>query len=65
VATAEDVLIARLEWAKLTESDRQLEDAAGILRLQGEALDRKYVDKWVTALGLSKELSTASARAGT
>jgi hypothetical protein len=29
VASAEDVVIAKLEWAKVGESRRQIEDAAG------------------------------------
>ena len=32
VATAEDVVIAKLEWAKLAQSQRQIEDAAAILK---------------------------------
>lgn len=64
VATAEDVLIAKLEWAKLTESERQLEDAAGILRVQGDALDDGYVARWVQALGLVSQLDAARAKAG-
>ena len=32
VATPEDIVVAKLEWAKLGESSRQIEDAAGILK---------------------------------
>ena len=64
VATAEDVFIAKLEWAKLSESERQLEDAAGILRMQGEALDFDYIDRWGDALGLTAQLAAARAKAG-
>jgi hypothetical protein len=35
IATAEEVVLAKLEWAKLGESARQVEDAAGILRARG------------------------------
>ncbi|MCC6900703.1 MAG: hypothetical protein IT377_17110 [Polyangiaceae bacterium] len=63
VATAEDVLVAKLEWAKLTESERQLEDAAGILRIQGDGIDREYVEKWVRTLGLERQLEAARAKA--
>lgn len=59
VATAEDVLIAKLEWAKMGESYRQLEDAAGILRIRGEALDRGYVERWVAELGLNDQWDAA------
>jgi hypothetical protein len=51
-ATAEDTIIAKLEWAKQGSSDRQLVDVAGILRIRGDAIDAAYVEHWVTELGL-------------
>ena len=63
VASAEDVLVAKLEWAKLGESDRQIEDAAGILRVQGTELDAAYVERWVKDLGLAVQWEQAKARA--
>lgn len=63
VATAEDVLIAKLEWAKLGGSARQIEDAAGIIRLQGENLDTGYVQRWVDALRLGEQWSAARSMA--
>jgi hypothetical protein len=53
-ATAEDTIIAKLEWAKLGASDRQLEDVAGILRVRGPDLDLDYIERWVTELGLAE-----------
>ena len=64
VSTAEDILISKLEWAKLGESQRQLEDAAGILRVQGPSLNRAYVEHWVRELGLAEQWAAAKARAG-
>lgn len=55
VATAEDIIIAKLEWAKLGHSRRQIEDASGIIRLRGETLDKSYVNKWVQELGLNEQ----------
>jgi hypothetical protein len=52
IATAEDILIAKLEWAKAGESERQIEDAAGVLSAQGASLDRAYVERWVGELEL-------------
>lgn len=63
IATAEDVLIAKLEWAKLGQSQRQIEDAAGILRIRSGALDRDYVHKWVRQLNLQEQWE-AACRAG-
>jgi hypothetical protein len=54
-ATAEDTIIAKLEWAKLGASDRQLEDVAGILRVRGADLDLDYIEHWVIDLGLAEQ----------
>lgn len=51
VATAEDVILAKLEWAKATGSDRQLDDVAGIVAITQE-LDRAYIDRWARSLGV-------------
>jgi hypothetical protein len=60
----EDLLVAKLEWAKLGESERQLRDAAGIISIQGQSLDRAYVEHWVAELGLAVQWKAALAAAG-
>jgi hypothetical protein len=55
IATAEDVLLSKLEWAKLGQSERQLEDAAWLLRRQGDGLDRAYIERWVDALRVAEQ----------
>jgi hypothetical protein len=53
IATAEDTIIAKLEWAKLSGgSERQLRDVQGIMQVRGTVLDTTYIDTWVAALGL-------------
>jgi hypothetical protein len=64
VASAEDVLIAKLEWAKLAKSQRQIEDAASILRLRSGVLDRPYVEKWISELALQEQWDAATRAAG-
>jgi hypothetical protein len=64
IATPEDILIAKLEWAKTGESDRQIEDAAGVIATQGSNLDRAYVQRWVEELGLQEQWRRALQRAG-
>jgi hypothetical protein len=59
VATAEDVLLAKLEWAKLGGSRRQIEDVTGLLEVRGSELDLAYVQHWVAALGLTAEWEVA------
>jgi hypothetical protein len=63
-ASAEDILITKLWWAKLGESDRQINDAAGIIQVQGANLDEEYVEHWVAALELDEQLQVARERAG-
>jgi hypothetical protein len=64
VANAEDVILAKLEWAKLANSQRQVEDAAGIMRIRGDSLDQGYLKKWVNRLGLTEEWNKALPLAG-
>jgi hypothetical protein len=59
VASAEDVILAKLEWSKLAQSQRQIEDAAGILQIQRKSLDRPYLEQWIRDLGLEKEWKDA------
>jgi len=54
VASPEDVIVAKLQWAKRGESERQLRDAAGILKTQGAKLDFSYIERWVGELGLQE-----------
>jgi hypothetical protein len=63
-ATPEDLLLAKLEWAKLGESERQIRDAAGIIEIQGEKLDVDYVERWAAALDIEDQLQAARQKAG-
>jgi hypothetical protein len=63
IATPEDVLLAKLEWAKMGESDRQLIDAAGIIKVQGDTLDMSYIERWVEQLALGQQWSAARDKA--
>jgi hypothetical protein len=64
-ATAEDTIVAKLEWAKQGGSDRQIEDVAGILRAQGDAIDLGLVERWVDELGLGEQWQRAITARGT
>lgn len=55
VATPEDTILAKLEWAKLGESERQLRDVRGILDAQADRLDVAYVERWVDELDVRAE----------
>ena len=64
VASAEDVIVSKLEWAKRAQSQRQIEDAGGILGIQRDSLDRSYLEKWVKELELSDQWQGAQRIAG-
>jgi hypothetical protein len=56
IATAEDVILHKLLWNHITPSDRQLGDAAGIVAVQANALDDRYLKQWARELELSPSL---------
>jgi hypothetical protein len=51
IATAEDTILHKLHWNRLTPSERQVLDAAGIVAVQ-EHLDRDYLTRWARSLGV-------------
>jgi len=57
VISAEDLVIAKLEWAKAAESERQLRDVSGILAVSGDVLDIPYGERRVAALELDEQWS--------
>jgi hypothetical protein len=63
-ATAEDTIISKLEWAKMSESSRQIEDVAGILKVRNASLDRAYIENWIRELGLGSQWESARKLAG-
>ena len=58
VASAEDVVLSKLEWAKESGSERQLGDARGVVQVQGDELDRNYLEHWADRLGVSDSLQS-------
>ena len=64
MASAEDVILAKLEWAKLSPSERQIEDVAGILRIRTEELDRTHIERWIEDLHVEEQWIQALKAAG-
>lgn len=64
VASAEDVIVSKLEWSKLSSDvalrSRQRRDVAGVVASRGAELDRPYVEHWVAALDLIDEWDQAA-----
>lgn len=63
-ASAEDVILSKLEWSRGSGSDRQLADALGIIQIQATSLDWPYLEKWADVLGVRDLLEGARAGAG-
>jgi len=61
IASPEDTIVAKLEWAVASGSDRQLRDVAAMLDIGGESLDLAYIDGWVADLALRAAWSQAAA----
>lgn len=61
VASAEDTVLAKLEWAKMGESERQLRDVRALLEARGDSLDRAYIERWLDELGVRELWSRVQA----
>lgn len=61
-ASAEDVILSKLEWAKLADSERQLRDAIGVALLNAGTLDRDYLRAWAGELELGDQLAIVEAK---
>jgi hypothetical protein len=61
VVSAEDIILAKLEWYKLGNqvSDRQWRDIVGVLKVQGEQLDRAYLQQMAQELRVTDILVRA------
>jgi hypothetical protein len=61
LAAPEDIILNKLEWFRLggEVSDRQWGDILGVMRVQGESLDMKYLRAWAKKLALSDLLEKA------
>lgn len=51
-ATPEDIILTKLEWSKMGDSERQFIDALNVAKVQGDKLDRSYLKKWAEELGI-------------
>ncbi len=58
------VIVAKLEWARAGESERQLRDVVGIVAASGGHLDRGYLERWIGELHLAPLWDRVEAEAG-
>jgi predicted nucleotidyltransferase len=62
LVSLEDIVIAKLEWARMGDSGMQRDDVARLLERNRDRLDRAYVEKWIADLGLEAEWTSVSGR---
>ncbi len=65
VATAEDIVLSKLEWYQMggCVSDRQWRDVLGVLKVQGDRLDLDYLRGMAVSLDVTGLLTQALAEA--
>jgi hypothetical protein len=65
ISSPEDIIINKLQWYKIggLVSERQWLDIIGVVKVQADLLDKKYLKKWSKILGLSSLLKNAFAEA--
>ncbi len=63
-ASPEDIILNKLRWRQYSGSDKQWRDVLGVLKVQGEKLDRGYLMKWAKQLGVVDALRQAFVESG-
>ncbi len=58
VASPEDIILSKLEWAKKGQSQLQFRDALGVASIQFQQLDIDYLRKWAKDLKIDQLLNT-------
>ena len=66
VSSPEDIILSKLQWYQLSGavSERQWLDVLGVIKVQGDSLDMKYLCTWSVTLGLLDLLKRAFSEAG-
>ena len=62
IATAEDVILHKLIWNRISPSERQLSDAAGVVAVQAGALDENYLKRWAQELNVTNAMDRLLSR---
>ena len=60
-ASCEDIILNKLKWFTIggEVSERQWHDVLGVIKVQGDLLDKKYLYHWAEELGVFELLKKA------
>ncbi len=60
-SSPEDIILRKLQWDELGEklSERQWLDVIGVIKVQGDSLDKNYLQFWSKKLGIFELLKSA------
>ena len=61
VASPEDIVLGKLWYHSLGDSEKHLRDIAGMLPVSGDKIDRSYIERWVSDLGYQQSWEAAQA----
>ena len=61
IASPEDIILQKLVWYKMDSrvSERQWTDVLGVIKVQGERLDRSYLIRWAEKLAITDLVNEA------
>ena len=59
--TPEDVILSKLLWYKMSESDLQMRDIMSVWKVQQETLDLDYLRSWAARLSVADLLAQVMA----
>ena len=60
----EDLILAKLRWGARSQSEKQWRDVLGVIKVQGDHLDRSFLIQWAKAIGLEDDLNRALQASG-
>ncbi len=64
IQTPEDTILAKLDWARESLSERQLQDALNVIKQKRETLDLNYLKEWAKQLNVEEMLNDLLKLAG-